>query len=82
MSDINKPKILDRRRFLRDAVQVATGVGVGGVVLGFTTVPVEVEATNVLTERETPGTHGAAARTPNMSIALDGEWLIATDAKN
>jgi hypothetical protein len=82
MSDISKPKILDRRRFLRDAVQVATGVGVGGAVLGFTTVPAEVRATDVLTKREAPSIHGGAAPAPNMSIALDGEWLIATDAKN
>lgn len=81
MSDIGKAKILDRRGFLKHAVQVGTGVGVGGALLGVTTVPA-AEVAGALAETGTPSSHGEASGAPNRSIALDGEWLIATDPKN
>jgi len=75
MSDLGK--VIDRRKFLKQAAQVGTGVGVGGAVLGVTTIPA---AADVLARGAARSS--AASQAPNTATVLDGEWLIATDPKN
>jgi Glycosyl hydrolases family 2, sugar binding domain/Glycosyl hydrolases family 2/Glycosyl hydrolases family 2, TIM barrel domain len=80
MSDLRKP--LDRRGFIKQAVQAGTGVGVGGALLGVTTLPTVSNGARALAETSAPRSHSNVASGPNRSLALDGEWSIATDPGN
>ena len=80
MSDLRKR--LDRRGFIKQAVQAGTGVGVGGALLGVTTLPTLSRGASALAETSTSRSHGNVASAPNRSLALDGEWSIATDPGN
>ena len=77
MSDLRKP--VDRRGFIKQAVHAGTGVGVGGALLGVTTLPTVSQGASALAETRP---HSNVSSAPNRTLDLDGEWSIATDPGN
>ena len=69
---------MNRRRFLRDAAQVGTGVGVGGVLLGKEVNGPAIPATSA----NQPAESDLSKPLGTSLLRLDGQWLIATDEKN
>jgi hypothetical protein len=69
---------MNRRRFLRDAAQVGTGVGVGGVLLGK-----EISGPTIPTTSASQPVGSELSKLPGTRLLrLDGQWLIAVDERN
>jgi hypothetical protein len=77
----NTHNSLDRRSFIREAVQVGKGIGLGGALLGVTTLPTVSDGESALSEA-TSSRSSNSSSAPNRSLYLDGEWSIATDPNN
>jgi beta-galactosidase/beta-glucuronidase len=65
-----KSSSLDRRKFLGQAVELGTGIGISSVFLG-SALPAVADTSKKISSRRSGGV-----------ISLDGEWSIAIDQKN